>query len=736
NDYFDSDAVIDSVKVGGYEHRLDKDSRLLYITPVAKSNNPLLAEIKVWSKGYAYSLVARYVSEIPVEIKIPDKGYNVVHVKGEFNGWNIDAGVMQKKEGYWVTTVNAKPGKYQYCLVVDGKETLDSTNSTRVSNNMGGFNSLLSVGNTDGDSPELITQGSNGRIVTFTVQNGYDDLLVLWNNFRLSTGFVKDKVNTIDVSIPSNVKRVKRSFLRIYAYNKHGVGNDILIPLEYGKPVEKWQELERTDMQTQILYSLMVDRFNDGNPGNTKKLNDPKVHYKADYYGGDLAGVTQKIKDGFFDRLGVNSIWISPITQNPYDAWGQHPSPRTKFSGYHGYWPLYITKVDTRFGTDDDLRELISEAHKHNINVILDYVANHVHINNPIIKEHPNWATPLRLPDGTLNLEKWDTHRLTTWFDKHLPTLDLSRPEVADPMSDSALYWLENFDLDGFRHDATKHVDELYWRMLTKKIKRQIDRSVYQIGETYGSPELINSYVSSGMLNGQFDFNVYDAAVSAFAGDGSMMDLKNVLQQSLDTYGYHNLMGYITGNHDRVRFISYAGGEVSFSEDGKNAGWKRKIGVGNPVAYKKLGLLHSFIFSISGVPCIYYGDEFGMPGANDPDNRRMMKFDNYNSQELILQNNVERLIQLRRQNLPLTYGDTEFLYVDDNILCIARTYLGEITVSIVNKNDVHQNIQIPLPLGYQKASFVNNFGGNLTNIGGEIQGRIDGLSFEILTGTK
>jgi len=74
------------------------------------------------------------------------------------------------------------------------------------------------------------------------------------------------------------------------------------------------------------------------------------------------------------------------------------------------------------------------------MNVLLDYVAHHVHKEHPIYKLHPDWVTPLYLPDGTLNTERWDDHRLTTWFDTFMPTLDLGRPEIANYMVDSALF--------------------------------------------------------------------------------------------------------------------------------------------------------------------------------------------------------------------------------------------------------------------------------------------------------
>ena len=84
---------------------------------------------------------------------------------------------------------------------------------------------------------------------------------------------------------------------------------------------------------------------------------------------------------------------------------------------------------------------MLEEAHKRNINVIVDYVANHLHQSSPILKEHPDWVTPMYTEDGRLNVRLFDDERLTTWFDTFLPTLDLEKEEVREAMTDSALYW-------------------------------------------------------------------------------------------------------------------------------------------------------------------------------------------------------------------------------------------------------------------------------------------------------
>ena len=497
-----------------------------------------------------------------------------------------------------------------------------------------------------------------------------------------------------------------RSFLRVYAEDESYLYNDLLLPMQDGVIITDAAQLNRHDQQTQVLYSLMIDRFYNGNPANDWKMNSPEVLDIVDYQGGDLAGITAKIAEGYFDRLGVNTLWISPITQNPWDAWGCYPFTNgnkydasktyTKFSGYHGYWPIYATQLDSRFGTPDELRTLLDSAHAHGMNVVLDYVANHMHINSPTLQEHPDWHTDSILPDGRRNFELWDDARLTTWFDKHIPTLDLEREEVCEAMTDSALYWLENYELDGYRHDACKHIPEGYWRMLGQKIAtRWPGRPIWMIGETYGSPQLIGSYIKSGMLNAQFDFNVYFTAREALCGLTGMNAVLDNELTSLATYGAHHTMGNISGNHDQIRFASIAGGAIDIHSQGKEEGWTQEIGIGDAeIAYKRALLMEVLNITLPGVPCIYQGDEYGEVGGNDPDNRHMMRFDGLNNEETKMREKVAELIHMRRHSMPLLYGDFIPMESNEDVISFKRVYLGQsVTVTIDRNNLTYQIIE-------------------------------------------
>ena len=543
------------------------------------------------------------------------------------------------------------------------------------------------------------TKAENG-VVSIATTAPVKEALAMWQNVRLEG--VKLLDNAIEVTIPARAKDFQRSVLRVFAASEEGRFNDILLPLEYGEVVTDPALIRRQDNQSQILYSLMIDRFNNGNKANDWKLNSPEVLDKVDYQGGDIAGITAKINDGFFTDLGITTIWISPITQNPYDAWGQNVNPDTKFSGYHGYWPIYNTKVDERFGTDEELRTMLATAHEGEMNVILDYVANHLHIDSPVLKEHPDWTTDLYLPDGRKNIGQWDGEtRLTTWFDEHIPTLDTRREEVCDPMTDTALYWVRNFDFDGYRHDACKHIPLNYWRMLTHKMKSEMpDRALWQIGETYGDVELIGSYVKTGMIDSQFDFNLYHTSRDVIVDTNrSMQDIVRTVEESEAAYGSHHTMGNITGNHDKPRFISLAGGDMSlWCPDDKAEGWHREVVVGDmEKGHAGLQLMKAIISTVPGVPCIYQGDEYGVPGANDPDNRDMMTFECANDYQAKELEQTKALFKERRESMPLMYGDYRTLYSDDAVWVFIRHYMGDWAVVAMNVRDTEADVIAELP---------------------------------------
>jgi len=734
SDFFITPEKVDSVKIPNGLQKVDMAAENA-IRLIGTLENTV-GIISFFHEGNKYDIALKKSVKLKVDFAFsPDKEYNSVAIGGSMNGWASSKNPLKFESNSWNTNFILNPGVYEYQLSLDGKMKLDPSNPDSIDNGQGGYNSLLKVGTYDVNPPKIFTNSIKEGILEIS-NNGVKEVFAFWQNHLIPSENISVTATAIKIKLPATINDFENGVLRIFGFGKNGLSNDLYIPFLNGAVVSNPSQLTRENKHKFIMYFMMIDRFKDGDIKNNHPLNIPEVNHKADYFGGDMAGITQEIESGYFSDLGVNTIWLSPIVQNPLGPYGKYPKPETQFSGYHGYWPISSTKVDFRFGNEQVFKTLIEKSHDKNINILVDYVANHVHQEHPVYKQHPDWATDLYLPDGTENTQKWDEYRLTTWFDTFMPSLDFSKPEVVDAMTDSALFWFENYPIDGFRHDATKHIPEEFWRTLTYKLKKRViepqNRNIYQIGETYGNPELISSYVTSGQLDAQFDFNVYDVAIGVFATpEIPATRLSSKLKESLKYYGNHNLMGYISGNQDRARFISYADGSVKFSEDAKLAGWTRKIELRNPSAYKNLAMLHTFNMTIPGIPVIYYGDEIGLPGGNDPDNRRMMIFEGLDENQANLKEYVSNLCKLRTNNLALIYGDLQFLHESENLLVFTRKFFDEEVVVMFNKSTEVQQINIKKPSFLNGGIYLNAFSNDQFQFGNEFN--LEPLSTYIFT---
>lgn len=737
-DYFSDPSFVEKVIVCGDEYTVDTIAYTVMIDSISCNT---VDRMSVTYDGVRHDIPVFASEKVEYEFRYLPSSDKIkeVSIAGNINGWNPSATELTKEGEEFVTTLILDPAVYEYQMVEDGEWKLDPNNPEKKDNGQGGWNSVMKVGETEMSARCWLDSYDGNKFVVRANDNM--NLLAFYEDMSLE--IEKAGENAWNLRLPHHFDSLpEKAMIRVYSYKGSRRGNDLAIPVINNTVALDPAQLDRHDYKNNIMYFAMVDRFFDGDSTNNHPTPDGSIHEKANHHGGDLIGLAKKVREGYLDSLGVNALWISPITQNPEGAYGLWDKGITStFSAYHGYWPVSSTKVDYRFGTEEDLSELIAALHEEDMNIFLDYVANHVHEEHPIYQQHPDWATDLYLPDGSLNTERWDEHRLTTWFDTFLPTLDLSRPEVVEPMTDSAMFWIENYELDGLRHDATKHIPELFWRTLTLKVKKYLmehpERSLLQIGETYGNPELIASYIGSGMMDSQFDFNLYDAAVDAFAKeDTDFENLKRVLKESLHAYGSHHTMGNITGNQDRARFISYADGGVKFDEDPKLAGWIRDIEHMNEEGFPKIQMLTSFLMSVPGIPCIYYGDEIGMPGGNDPDNRRMMHFDDWTAQESATFANARDWVNYRKNSMALLYGETYFLPSSANSLVICRRYFDDVTLSVFVKDNNEAEVEISLDPSITDLNWEVITGQDLSKDGTKLRVEMDSWSSALIRSVK
>lgn len=441
-----------------------------------------------------------------------------------------------------------------------------------------------------------------------------------------------------------------------------------------------------------LLYYAFVDRFEDGD--TARDASEGTTHPTTDYQGGDLRGVIDRLDD--LDALGVTALWLTAPLDNPSGAWGSKCG--ATFSGYHGYWPVSDVALEEHFGDEAVLAELIDEAHARGMRVLVDWVGNHVHSEHPLWSEHPDWFNPQQICDNDGN---WDRIPQTCWFDSFLPDLDYTQPEVLEHRLDAAVAQAKRWDVDGFRVDAVKHMPHPVYRNLQHRIAEQIehrpaggDEDFYTVGETFdGDRGLIASFIGDDRLDAQFDFPLYFTLRSAFADDSSSLrDLEAARLASEAAYGGATMSVFL-GNHDVERFVTVAElGAWGMCADG--ALLSPAVSPSSEVPYRRLMLAWTWLLAHDGLPLIYYGDEVGLPGHNDPDNRQLMRFDGeLSGWEAMVHEHVARLGQARQEYPWLASGDTRTWWEEDGVWGWVRSSAEGEALVIVNRTSEGRTLE-------------------------------------------
>lgn len=651
-------------------------------------------------------ITVRITRRIEVEFKyITSEKVKNVYVAGEFNNWNPKATPMVGPDEYgeYKVSIELAPGRYQYKFVVDGKWIRDPANPLINPDGFGGFNSVIQVGAERTPVLMGIYRHVSARTYKFGIlfSGGTLDrnsVSVIMDDTILKTW--KAKGNKIEITVKDLSKGVHK--FKVNAANKDHI---------YAKELvfEEMVDVTPTfDWHDAVVYFAMTDRFCNGDPTNDYPLEDPELDPKANYQGGDFQGIINKIKEGYFSKLGINTIWISPVNAGPDSAHRDALPPHRKFSNYHGYWPCEPYKVEKRFGNMDKLKELVRVAHAHGIKIMLDLVLNHVHEKHPFYRKHPDWFLPLYTPDGRKNIRLFDEFPLTTWFDEFLPSFDFSNKEPRDTVIENAIWWIKETDADAARLDAVKHMPHIFWREFRSRLRDEVEAHkgirFYLVGETISDREKIAEYVNPGELDGQFDYPLYWVIRDVFAFNTAGFDkLERALESSENIYGSWAIMAQFLGSHDFARFMFYADtGAISSksawtAEDEKEIGWKNPPEVKNPNSYKKLRLAFTFLMTINGAPLIFYGDEFGMTGAGDPDNRRFMRFgEQLSEQEKETLAYVSKLLQIRRNCTALRRGAREPLLVNKDVYAYRKVYFDSCAIVVLNKASESKTISIPV----------------------------------------
>lgn len=295
------------------------------------------------------------------------------------------------------------------------------------------------------------------------------------------------------------------------------------------------------DWKAANVYFLLTDRFNNGDTSNDlnfdRSLETGKLR---GFEGGDLKGITQKIKEGYFTKLGINAIWMTPIVEQIHGATDEGTGVTY---GFHGYWAKDWTAIDPNYGTKEDLKELVDAAHENGIRVLLDAVINHT---GPVTAIDPVWpedwvrTSPKceysnyqntitctlveNLPDIRTEsnqevalppqlVEKWKEEGR---YEQELKELDAFFEKTGHPRAPRfyIMKWLSDyiteFGIDGYRCDTVKHTEEYVWQEFKavcdsafEEYKNTNPEKVLDENEFYLVGEIYNYGISSGKM---FDF--------------------------------------------------------------------------------------------------------------------------------------------------------------------------------------------------------------------------------------
>ena len=393
-----------------------------------------------------------------------------------------------------------------------------------------------------------------------------------------------------------------------------------------------------------VVYNIFPDsfasgkRFLSGQSGEMAWERGLTLHARL---GGTLRGVTENLD--YIASLGFNCLYLNPIF-----VAGE----------YHRYDLLDYYHVCPNLGTDEDFRELVTCAHDRGMRVVIDGVFNHCSwqffafddvVKHGEASRFKSWFYGLHFP--VIRPESPDTVPGYSCFayERKMPKLNTSNPEVRDYFADVGRYWIEKFHVDGWRLDVANEVDRDFWRAFRKAARAANPESV-MIGEIWESAE---SWLRGDMFDSVMNYDFRRHCRDFFAlGAISAAEFSARVTDMMLRYPTGILQGQLNllDSHDVSRFLSYCGGDV-----------------------RRLRLAEVFLFTSPGAPSVFYGDELGMDGRDEFDMRGSMP---WNAPKHDLREFFRALSALRKGNEALATGNFRTILADESGLFLYRRSLG------------------------------------------------------------
>lgn len=395
--------------------------------------------------------------------------------------------------------------------------------------------------------------------------------------------------------------------------------------------------LEDRELNEEVIYNILVDRFNNGNfqTDGQVDIDDPKA-----FHGGDIQGIMKKLDQ--IDELGITTITLSPIMENASN-------------GYHGNWIENFEQLDEQFGSMDDLKQLIDEAHKHDIKVVLELVTNYV------AKSHPIVDDPKK--------QDWMEEQTQTdpeWLD-NVVKLDQDNPEVAAFLRDAANFWMDETDIDGFKLQAVDQSSVDFLADFTKDIKEK-DPDFYLLGDILVTDENREQILDETEIQAIDNVALYQSMTDVFSKvDTPVADL---LETANERGGHGDLL-YVDNQYTK-RFSQ------QFAEQGRNdlTTWKLAL---------------TFMYTMPGTPGIFQGSEIPMYGENAEEAQMLVQFNSGNTD---IKEFHDRVASLRTKFPVLSYGDFEIIGSSKAMSVYKRSYQGETMYVAINNGSESEAVTL------------------------------------------
>ena len=593
-------------------------------------------------------------------------------------------------------------GQHYYYYIVNGKNILDKYNT--VKENYDGvecssysytkFNAIVNatISNTSINYNEnailaVDIQGVDGADLSeLTVKDAYADLTSLGGKEKVS---IDPQLMEVSISvrdtITDGVKTIPVTVMDQYG-NKYTTNTSVKVVKKEANGDFDWDEA--------IIYFMLTDRFYDGNESNN--IANGEYTYGDNpglYHGGDFAGVTEKLD--YLKDLGVNTIWISPIVENikgtaiGSDVSGSSDVPYN--SAYHGYWAKNFETLNPGFGTEEELRTLISAAHSKGIKIMVDIVLNHAGYGTEDI-----FADFLRASEDNISGD------LILDSLSGLPDFATEKKEVRDQLIEWQTAWVEGFGIDYFRVDTLKHVDKTTWMQLKNELTK-INPEFKMIGEYFGAGYANNfDYLGSGTMDSLLDFDFND-------------NVENFVKGNLES-----VEAFFETRNNAINNVESLGGFLS-SHDEDGLFYRLKQAYPEDEARAKMMVAAALQITAKGQPVIYYGEEIGLSGANDypyQTNRYDFDWSLVNNENGMFIHYKTLLAARNKYSKVFAKGERTKIAGSDELgfMMFNRSYQNQNLVVGLNVTNEEKSVTIILPFA-KDATVIDEYGGNTYKAG-------------------